>query len=87
MGINSVRCSYNPPPSVWMDLCDEMGIMVDDEIFDMWEKKKNKFDYSNYFKNWHEKDITNWFVVIEITQVWLYGQLGMKFMIPMLEMD
>jgi beta-galactosidase len=38
MGVNSVRCSHNPPPSGWMDLCDEMGIMVDDESFDMWEK-------------------------------------------------
>ena len=34
MGVNSVRCSHNPPPSGWMDLCDEMGIMVDDEAFD-----------------------------------------------------
>jgi beta-galactosidase/beta-glucuronidase len=23
-----------------MDLCDEMGLMVDDEAFDMWEQKK-----------------------------------------------
>ena len=38
MGDNAIRCSHNPPPSAWMDLCDEMGIMVDDEAFDMWEK-------------------------------------------------
>ena len=60
MGVNSVRCSHNPPPSAWMDLCDEMGLLVDDEIFDMWEKPKTTFDYGNYFNDWCERDVANW---------------------------
>ena len=60
MGVNSIRCSHNPPPSGWMELCNEMGIMVDDEAFDMWEKTKTEFDYGNYFKEWWERDTTNW---------------------------
>ena len=60
MGVNSVRCSHNPPPTAWMDLCDEMGLLVDDEIFDMWEKPKTPFDYGNYFNENCERDITNW---------------------------
>ena len=40
MGVNAIRTSHNPPPTAWMDLCDEMGLMVDDEAFDMWEQKK-----------------------------------------------
>ena len=60
MGVNSVRCSHNPPPSAWMDLCDQMGIMVDDEAFDMWEKPKTQFDYGNYFNDWCQKDVTSW---------------------------
>ena len=60
MGVNSIRTSHNPPPTAWMDLCDEMGIMVDDEAFDMWEKTKTQFDYGNYFKEWCERDTANW---------------------------
>ena len=60
MGVNSVRCSHNPPPKAWMDLADEMGIMVDDEAFDMWEKPKTTFDYGNFFNDWCEKDAVSW---------------------------
>ena len=60
MGVNSIRTSHNPPPKAWMDLCDEMGLMVDDEAFDMWEQKKTTFDYGNYFKEWCERDTTSW---------------------------
>ena len=60
MGVNSIRTSHNPPPTAWMDLCDEMGLLVDNEAFDMWEQKKTTFDYGNYFKEWCEKDTASW---------------------------
>ena len=60
MGINAIRCSHNPPAKDWMNLADEMGLLIDDEAFDMWEKPKTQFDYGNYFKEWHERDAVSW---------------------------
>jgi beta-galactosidase len=34
-----------------------MGFIVMDEAFDMWRKKKNKYDYSLDFPAWHVKDL------------------------------
>ena len=60
MGINAIRCSHNPPAKDWMNLADEMGLLIDDEAFDMWEKPKTQFDYGNYFNEWHERDAVSW---------------------------
>lgn len=57
MGCNAIRFSHNPPASEFLDLCDQMGFLVMDEAFDMWQKRKNRFDYHLYFKEWHKKDL------------------------------
>jgi len=57
MGCNAIRFSHNPPASELLDLCDQMGFLVIDEAFDMWQKRKNKYDYHLDFKEWHKKDL------------------------------
>lgn len=49
MGVNSIRTSHNPPAPEVLDLCDKMGILVIDELFDMWHSAKKGQDYHNYF--------------------------------------
>lgn len=57
MGCNAIRFSHNPPASELLDLCDQMGFLVIDEAFDMWQKRKNKYDYHLDFKEWHKRDL------------------------------
>lgn len=59
MGCNGIRTSHNPPAPELLDLCDKMGFIVMDEAFDMWRKKKSPYDYSLYFPEWHERDLTD----------------------------
>lgn len=60
MGVNGIRTSHNPQTPIFYELCDEMGMLVMDEIFDGW-KKKAKNDYgAHYFKDWWKQDLTDW---------------------------
>lgn len=57
-GYNAIRCSHNPPSPYLLHVCDSLGILVIDEIFDNWEKEKvSPDDYSKSFKEWWKKDI------------------------------
>ncbi len=57
MGCNAIRTAHNPPAPELLALCDKMGFLVMDEAFDMWAKKKNKYDYAANFKEWHVRDL------------------------------
>ncbi|MCC9137588.1 beta-galactosidase GalB [Pontibacter silvestris] len=57
MGVNGIRTSHNPPAPELLELCDKMGFIVMDEMFDMWKKEKSKYDYSHVWDEWHKQDL------------------------------
>lgn len=57
MGCNGIRTAHNPPAPELLDLCDKMGFIVMDETFDMWKRKKTPKDYSQYWDQWHVRDL------------------------------
>ena len=60
MGCNAIRTAHNPQIPAFYDLCDRLGIMVMDEIFDGWSRKADK-DYGALdFNKWWRKDLSAW---------------------------
>ncbi len=51
MGCNAIRTSHGTPSDVFMDVCNEVGMLVMDEFFDGWDtaKNENSNDFSVYF--------------------------------------
>ena len=70
-GVNAIRTAHNPASSEFLDICDEMGFLVQEEAFDEWNNAKNKRHnfyhrgeikpeeegYSAYFDEWAERDL------------------------------
>ncbi|MEQ9289670.1 MAG: glycoside hydrolase family 2 TIM barrel-domain containing protein [Cyclobacteriaceae bacterium] len=69
-GCNAIRISHNPASQEFLDLCDEMGFLVQDEFYDEWDYPKDKrlnqqerhVDYhsrghAGHFQEWAEKDL------------------------------
>lgn len=88
MGCNGIRCSHNLMTPELLELCDKMGFLVMDENFDSWYIGKDAapFGFQNYFKDWHEREITEmvlrdrnhpsiifWSIGNEIKEQWFPG--------------
>lgn len=57
-GFNAIRMSHHPMAPAMLRACDEIGMYVMDETFDMWNRLKSNYDYGLYFQEWWEKDVT-----------------------------
>ena len=57
MGCNALRTAHNPFSPEFYTMCDTLGFLVMDEVFDGWNKAKAKFDYGNYFDEWWQRDL------------------------------
>lgn len=60
MGCNAVRCAHNPQVPAFYDICDEMGMLVMDEIFDGWMQKAAEDYGKQAFDQWWERDLRAW---------------------------
>jgi len=59
MGCDAIRTSHNMPDPQLVELCDEMGMMMMIEPFDVWNHGKTENDYSKEFNEWWKWDISN----------------------------
>ena len=53
-GFNHIRSSHNPYSESMLDLCDEYGILVVDELYDKWQTK-----YAGGRRDWNELWLEN----------------------------
>jgi len=59
LGVNAIRTAHNPPSPEFLDICDRLGLLVMDELFDVWTVRKYQDqDYSTYFRQWWRTDVT-----------------------------
>lgn len=56
-GFNAIRMAHNPAAPALLRACDELGMYVMDEAFDMWTRSKGANDYSLWFDKWWKDDI------------------------------
>ena len=62
IGVNAFRTTHNPPSPEFLDLCDRMGFLVMDELFDCWTMGKHGLDgidlqdYHLHFNAWSKID-------------------------------
>lgn len=50
MGVNAIRTSHNPQSREFIKLCDELGLLVQEEAFDTWHgNRKKDYDYNRFF--------------------------------------
>ncbi len=56
LGVNAIRTAHNPPSPAFLDLCDRMGFLVMEEMFDCWTVGKTPYDYHLDFDQWSSID-------------------------------
>ena len=71
LGTNAIRMSHNPQAPYMYEICDEIGLLVQDEAFDEWEFPKRKWlegwnrgtpGYEgsfDFFEAWSDRDMAD----------------------------
>jgi beta-galactosidase len=56
-GFNAIRSAHNPISRATLQACDRLGVLVMDELTDVWTEAKSPFDYTLSFPEWWERDL------------------------------
>ncbi len=56
-GYNAIRSAHNPTSSALLRACDRHGVLVMDELTDVWWRPKVTYDLSADFEQWWERDL------------------------------
>ncbi|MBL7498228.1 DUF4982 domain-containing protein [Frankia sp. CNm7] len=56
-GFNAIRSAHNPVSKALLDACDQLGMLVMDELSDVWTRSKSSHDYADDFASWWESDV------------------------------
>ena len=57
-GFNALRLAHNPASKELLNACDEIGMLVIEEAFDVWNMEKDYYDFSNYFEHEWETELS-----------------------------
>ena len=58
-GFNAIRTAHNPRAPYMLEVCDRLGMLVWDEFSDIWDVAKTPDDYSNYFPQYWQQDLSS----------------------------
>ena len=56
-GFNALRSAHNPMSRAMLDACDRLGVLVMDELTDVWTESKSDFDAALDFPEWWEREV------------------------------
>ncbi|NYJ08533.1 glycoside hydrolase family 2 TIM barrel-domain containing protein [Petropleomorpha daqingensis] len=56
-GFNALRMAHHPMSTALLDACDRLGVLVMDELSDIWTEGKTDFDAALDFPIWWERDV------------------------------
>ena len=56
-GFNAIRSAHQPMSRAMLDACDRLGMLVMDELTDVWTRSKSPDDGADQFTDWWQRDL------------------------------